>query len=147
MALELVANVWPVVDAGTGVVLRYFMRAYAMDAPDEVISATLRALAPTDFRLARMFRIPQHFTVVSEYGQLEACVLIEDFHRYQDEILAPAFTALEKDFARLQGIGALATAGELVGVGIIPRFPAEPYLVVTSLLELPQGELVPQVSG
>ena len=30
--MELVANVWPVVDVGTGLVQRYFMRAYAMDA-------------------------------------------------------------------------------------------------------------------
>lgn len=146
MAMELVANVWPVVDAGTGLVLRYFIRAYAMDAPDDVISATLRALAPTDFRLARMFTIPQRFTVVSEHGQLQGCVSIRDFHRYQEEILIPAFTALEKGVAPLQGIGE-SLDGQTVGVSVTPRFPAEPYVVVTSLLELSQGQLVPQISG
>ena len=37
--MELIANVWPVADAGTGIVQRYFMRAYAIDAEDHVISA------------------------------------------------------------------------------------------------------------
>jgi len=146
MALELVANVWPVVDEGTGLVLRYYMRAYAVDAPDEVISETLRALAPTDFRLARMFRIPKRFAVVSEHGQLDACVSIGDFRRYQEEILTPALAQLEEESAKLQGIRANPATGEVVGASVIPRFPTEPYLVVTALLETPDGELVPQVS-
>lgn len=147
MALELVANVWPVVDAGTGIVLRYFIRAYAMDAPDEVISATLRALASTDFRLARMFRIPQRMIIVSEHGELAGGVMIGDFHRHQEEILTPAFAKLEQGFAPLQGIGQRPGTGEAMGLEVIPRFPADPYLVVTSLVETAQGQLIPQIRG
>jgi hypothetical protein len=145
MALELAANVWPVVDSGMGVVLRYFIRAYAMDARDDVIGATLRALAPADFRVAQMFTIPKRFTLVSEYGELSGCVTIADFHQYQETILTPTFADLEKAFAKLQGIRLSLEDEQPIGVGLIPRFPHEPYLLVTSLLEMPDGRLVPQI--
>jgi hypothetical protein len=74
--MELVANVWPVFDADTGVVLRFFIRGYCMDAPDPVISATLRALAATDFRLAQVFPIPHRFSVTSPFGSLQGCVTL-----------------------------------------------------------------------
>ncbi len=47
--MELVANVWPVVDEISGLVQRFFMRAYAMESNDYVISTVLQALASTDF--------------------------------------------------------------------------------------------------
>jgi hypothetical protein len=145
MALELAANVWPVVDSAAGVVLRYFVRAYAMDAPDEIIAATLRALAATDYRLAHMFSIPRRFRLVSEHGELRGCVTIGDFHRHQETILTPAFADLEKEFAKLQGIAISEDDDQLVPIVVIPRFPTEPYLVITSLLEMPDGDLVPQI--
>lgn len=143
--IELAANVWPVVDASTGIVLRYFMRAYALSVDDSVIGATLHALAPTDFQLGQMFLIPQRFTVVSEHGELAGCVTIGDFHKHQSAILFPAFAELEKRFARLQGVGDVEGSGELSGIGLIPRFPENPYLLVTILLETPNGQLIPQV--
>ena len=109
--MELVANVWPVVDRDTGMVLRVMVRAYAMDAPDAVISATLRALASSDFRMARIYRIPTRFEVVSEYGVLRGCISIGDFERYEGEILSEAFRDAEASFTKLQGI-ATATSHE-----------------------------------
>jgi hypothetical protein len=145
MALELTANVWPVVDSGTGVVLRFLVRAYAIDAPDDVISATLRALAPTDFRLAHLFRIPERFILSFEHAEVQGCVTIGDFHRHRQQILTPVFAELEKQFARLQGIGWSQDEQQLIGIGVIPRFPPEPYLLLTALLEMPDGRLVPQI--
>ena len=142
-AMELVANVWPVVDELTGFVHRFFVRAYAMEAADEVISPTLTALAPTDYLTAKVFAIPKTCQVVTSHGPLEACLSIGNFHLHQTEILEPAFRALEQDFARLQGISMVS--GSPVGVGVIPRFPAEPYLVVTTLLETQDGRLLHQL--
>jgi hypothetical protein len=144
--MELVANVWPVFDGNTRIVQRFLARAYAMEASDETISATLKALAPSDFRLAKAFAIPERFTVVSKYGSLQGAVTLGDFHEYSAAILAPAFEAIEADFARLQGI-AIPTSGAPIGIGIIPKFPGEPYLLVTSLLETATGALVPQLAS
>ena len=140
--MELVANVWPVVDVRTGSVLRFFMRAYLLPPSDAVISTTLRALSGTDFRLATMFAIPERFTLVSEFGGLEGCVTIDDFRHYLSDILEPAMASLEGEYAELQVIGMLQE--KLTGISHMPRFPAEPYLVITPLLEMPDGTLHPQ---
>ena len=140
--MELVANVWPVMDGNTGFVLRFLARAYALEAPDEVISATLKALAPTDFRLARAFPIPQKYVARSQFGDLAGCVHIRDFHAHQSDILEAAFRALESDFGKLQGVGIDAHSGAH-GIGFIPRFPDNPYLLVTTLHESDEGQLQP----
>ncbi len=143
--MELVANVWPVFDENTRLVLRYFMRAYLINATDAVISATLRALAPTDFRLARVFSIPPRFQAVSEHGALSGCVTLADFRDHQADILGPAFEDLEKDYAVLQGMSITNSDAEPIGVALMPRFAPQPYLVVTALLETPDGRLIPQL--
>ena len=145
--MELVANVWPVVDGTAGLIQRYFVRAYAMEAPDAVISDTLQALAATDFRIAHVFQIPPRFEHVTPYGTLNGCVSPTLFYEYQSAILEPAFRELEKGFARLQGISIAGSDGKPVAVGIIPRFPAEPYLLVTTLVETPDGRLLPQIKS
>jgi len=142
--MELTANVWPVVDAATGFVLRFLMRAYALEASDEVISRTLRALAPTDFRMARPFQVPECFIMTSEHGTLPGCVTITKFHEHQGAILEGAFRSLEEEFAKLQGID--VSGAQTVGIGLIPRFPPAPYLLVTSLLETVDGRLVPSIT-
>ena len=43
--MELVANVWPIVDQMTGVVQRFLFRAYALNATDQEISTVLTILA------------------------------------------------------------------------------------------------------
>ena len=143
--MELSANVWPVVDARTGIVLRYLMRAYAIDGSDEVIGATLRALAPTDFRMGTVFRIPERFSVVSEHGTLRRCVTIGDFRKHQSDILEPAFDELERSYTQFQGIVEPVRDGPVTAIAVIPRFPAQPYLVITSLIEMPDGQLVPNI--
>lgn len=143
--MELVANVWPVVDSQSGLVQRFFMRAYAMEAADELINVTLRSLAPHDFRIARVFVIPEQFKFVTEHGTLTGCVTLGSFQEYQSQILEQGFAELEKGYSRLQGVAAQGI--HPVGVGVIPRFPKEPYLVVTTIVEMPDGSLQPQLKN
>ncbi len=143
--MELAANVWPVVDADTGIVLRFFMRAYAMTGDDEVISRTLLALAPADYHVARVFRIPLAMQIASEYGTLKGARPIGEFHERRDVILDSAYRELEADFAKLQGIVVEDFDEGALGIAMIPRFPVDPYLVVTILIERPDGQLVPQL--
>jgi hypothetical protein len=139
--MELVANFWPVIDESTGIIIRYFMRAYAMDSADEEISATLRALAPTDYTLATMFRIPCRFTVVSEHGAIDGAILPKDFEVHQGAIMTEAFPELEKQFSTFQGIASDAR-GQLLSVVEQPLFPKDPYIVTTTLVERTDGRLV-----
>lgn len=144
--MELVANVWPVVDSGTGIVQRYFIRAYAMDAPDEVIGETLRTLAGTDFLIANVYQIPSRFTLESEHGSLSGAVPINLFHEYMQDILEPAYRELEKCFAQLQGIEVSDSFESPRVVNTIPKFPNDPYTVTTSIIENDCGELSPKIN-
>lgn len=140
--MELVANIWPVADQQTGLVQRFFMRAYALEADDDTISRTLTALAPSDWLTARVFAIPQRFQEVSPFGTLAGCVSLRLFHEYQFAIIEAALREWEDSYPRLQGIRA---DGQTAGEVTIPRFPENPYIVVTTLLETPDGRLVPQL--
>jgi hypothetical protein len=141
--MELVANVWPVVDEGTGLVQRYFMRAYAIDAEDRVISAVLKALAPTDFRIARMFKVAG-FKVSSEHGTLSGAVPVGVFHQNMQTILEDAFRSMENDYVKLQGID--MSSGSPKPVNVVPKFPDAPYTVTTVLIETLDGRLIPQLA-
>lgn len=142
--MELVANVWPVVDEGAGLVQRFFMRAYAMDCDDHIISAVLKALAPTDFRIARAFRIPERFKLTSEHGTMSGVVTIGVFQQDIQSIIEEAYRDLENDFTKVQGIDMSSGTPKLVNV--IPRFPDDPYTTVTVLIETSNGQLIPQVN-
>ncbi len=141
--MELVANVWPVVDQVTGTVMRFFLRAYATEADDATISRTLTALAPSDYLAARVFPNPERFRFMTPIGPQAECVTTSQFHQHTFDILEPALKALEASHPRLQGIA--SQGEELIGIGQIPRFAQDPYLVVTVLLETPDGQLVPQL--
>jgi hypothetical protein len=142
--MELVANVWPVVDRTTGIVLRFFMRAYAMEAPDSVISSTLRALSICDFRLATMFTIPKRFRIVSEHGELPGAVTSREFAECQAEIMTTAFPELERQVTERQGIVSAEALENVHTLVVRPRFPPNPYIVTTTLWEMPDGRLVPE---
>ncbi len=63
------------------------------------------------------------------------------FHEQTFQVLEEAIPALERDYPRLQGIA--MPGGEPLGVGVLPRFAPDPYLVVTTLVETPDGRLLP----
>lgn len=143
--MELTANIWPVVDGHTGIVLRYFARAYALEGSDEQIGTTLRALALADFRMARVFRVPKHIVLVSEHGEMRGAVTIGGFQEQLDKIIRSSLIDLERDFAKFQGVDQPMDGAMLSNVVTVPRFGESPYLVVTTLIEDEHGRLTPQV--
>ena len=80
--MELAANVWLVTDAGAGLVQRYFMRAYAIDAEDKVISMVLQTLAPTNFRAAKAFKLASSFSKRSGHGTMHGTTSISAFRQH-----------------------------------------------------------------
>ena len=52
--MELVANIWPIVDQMTGIVQRFLFKAYALEATDQEISIVLTTLARADYRTAEV---------------------------------------------------------------------------------------------
>ncbi|OBU24355.1 hypothetical protein [Photobacterium aquimaris] len=141
--MELVANVWPVVDITTGFVQRYFIRAYAIDAEDKIISAVLNGLASSDFRISKVFKIPPQFEMMSEHSTISGIVSIDMFQQEIPIILEEGYKSLEKDYLRIQGVD--ISSGTPQVVNVVPRFPENPYILITVLIETIDGQLIPQL--
>jgi hypothetical protein len=143
--LELVANIWPIVDATSGCIQRIAARAYAVPAgDDEFISRVLTALAVTDFALAKQYPISQRFKWISEYGELSGVVSVDEFNRYDQSIITPVLDELAGDRPEIVGIAMVD--GEPQGVRPKLQFAKDPYTVTTFLIEDANGNLYPQVN-
>lgn len=140
--MELVANVWPIVDQMTGVVQRFLFRAYALEANDEEISTVLNILARSDYRTAQVVKIPDNYKLNSEHGTMSGAVEVAMFNQYMHSILEDTLIAVEKSFANMDNYG-IGVDGPLIPEAL--KFPAEPYFVTTYLLESPSGELIPHI--
>ena len=140
--MELVANVWPIVDQTTGIVQRFLFRAYALEANDEEISTVLTILARSDYRTAQLEKIPDNYKLSSEHGTMSGAVEVGMFNQYMHSILEDTLIASEKSFANMDNYG-IGIDGPLIPEAL--TFPAEPYLVTTYLIELPSGELIPHI--
>src|SRR4051812_1035180 len=132
--LELVANVWPVVDETSMIIHRFAARAYVLTADDSKIGETLKTLANSDFMIARQFPVPKQFTIKTQHGTLEGAVTVDTFNESQSHIIEDALKALESKTPALQGIGF-----DSKGVGFYKKvsvpFPAEPFVAITFLIE------------
>ena len=142
--MELVANVWPIVDQMTGVVQRFLFRAYALDATDQEISTVLNILARSDYRTAQVVKIPDNYKLSSEHGTMSGAVEAPLFNKYMNSILEDTLIATEKSFANMNNYG-IGVDGPLIPEAL--TFPAEPYFVTTYLLESPSGELTPHIKA
>ncbi len=143
--LELVANIWPIVDATSGYIQRIAARAYALPAgDDELISRVLTALAVTDFPLAKQYPISQRFKWISEYGELSGIVSVDEFNRHDLLIITPVLDDLAGDRPEIVGIAMVN--GEPKGVRPKLQFARNPYTVTTFLIEDADGNLYPQVN-
>lgn len=142
--MELVANIWPIVDQMTGVIQRYLFRAYALEANDKEISTVLTTLARADYRTAQVVKISDNYQLSSEHGTMSGALEVAMFNQYMHSILEDTLIDAEKSFANMNNYG--------IGIDcpLIPKaltFPAEPYLVTTYLIELPSGELIPHIKA
>ena len=142
--MELVANVWPIVDQMTGIVQRFLFKAYALDATDQEISTVLTILARSDYRTAQVEKIPNNYQLSSEHGTMSGAVEFAMFNQYMHSILEDTLIAAEKSFADMNNYG-IGVDGPLIPDAL--TFPAEPYLVTTYLIELPSGELIPHIKA
>lgn len=142
--MELVANVWPIVDQMTGIIQRFLFRAYALDATDQEISTVLTTLARSDYRTAQVEKIPDNYKLSSEHGTMSGAVEVAMFNQYMHSILEDTLIATEKSFANMNNYG-IGVDGPLIPEAL--TFPAEPYLVTTYLIELPSGELIPHIKA
>lgn len=142
--MELVANIWPIVDQMTGVVQRFLFRAYALNATDQEISTVLNILARSDYRTAQLVKIPYNYQLISEHGTMSGAVEVAMFNQYMHSILEDTLIAAEKSFANMDNYG-IGVDGPLIPEAL--KFPAEPYLVTTYLIELPSGELIPHLKA
>ena len=138
--MELALNLWPIFDAQTELVQRFAARAYAFDSDDIVISNTLRALANTDFVLARQFPIPKNYILVFGERKVEGAVFPSDFNRCQSSIVEEALQFLEDDLPMFHGIF-VDQQGEAAPRRIKVSFPKAYYFVVTWLIEDAAGNL------
>ena len=142
--MELVANIWPIVDQTTGIVQRFLFRAYALEANDEEISTVLNILARSDYRTAQVVKIPDNYKLSSEHGTMSGAVEAPLFNQYMHSIVENTLIAVEKSFADMKNFG-IGVNGPLILEPL--KFPAEPYFLTTYLIELPSGELIPHIKA
>lgn len=141
--MELVANIWPIVDQETGIVQRFLFRAYAMEATDQEISTVLTTLARSDYRSAQPAMIPDKCKLTSEHGTISGAIPIGVFHQEMNTIVQALLRATERSFTEIHNYGIDKNANPRPHEPL--RFPDNPYFVTTSLLESPTGELRPQL--
>lgn len=142
--LELAANIWPIIDAQSGIIQRVAARAYAIPTGhDELISSLLRGLAPTDFTIAEQYPISKRFNLNTDHGSLQGAVSVRGFNTLAESIIEPILKQLEARCPAIVGIS-MAT-GTPQGTRPELRFPETPYLVTTFLLEDLEGNLTPQL--
>lgn len=137
--MELVANIWPIVDQDSGVVQRYLIKAYALDATDEEISTVLMTLARSDYRTAHPVAIPEKHYIVFGSETISGALPIGVFQQDLSFIVEPELRKLEKSLTEIHNYGV-----DMQGNPRVPqplRFPENPYFVTTVLLESPTGEL------
>lgn len=141
--MELVANIWPIVDQQTGIVQRYLIKAHAMSATDQEISTVLTTLARSDYRTAHPFKIPNKYKLTSEHGTILGAIPIGLFHEEVNSIVECALSTIERSLTQIHNYGIDIDGNPRLYETL--RFPDNPYFVTTSLLESPSGELKPQL--
>lgn len=138
--MELVANIWPIVDQESGVVQRYLIKAYALNATDDEISRVLTTLARSDYRTAHPVVIPEKHKLVFDGGTISGALSIGAFQQDLSTIIEPELRKLEKSLSEIHNYGV-----DMQGNPRVPqplRFPENPYFVTTVLLESSEGELL-----
>ena len=115
-----------------------------MDATDQEISAVLTSLARSDYRTAHPVKIPDKYKFTSEYGTISGAIPINGFHQEVNSIVAGALNAIEGSFSEIHNYGINSEGNPRSPEAL--KFPDNPYFVTTTLLELTNGELKPQIS-
>lgn len=138
---ETCLNVWCIVDEGTGMVYRIAARAYALNCPDDEKGNLLKRLAMSDFHLARELQALSKYRteIVDDEGRVQTArgLFPDSVHAVFPDILDGVCKELERDVP----VRPIADVGNPRTYKM--KFPAEPYYVLTFLVENARGELTP----
>ena len=126
---------------GQRLVYRIAARAYALGCPDQEKADVLKRLALTDFHLARELPVLSKYrtTVIEDGGRKQSAngLFPRDVHTVFPDILDMVCKELERDFP------ARPVADVLNPRVYRLKFSADPYHVLTFLMENAQGALTP----
>jgi hypothetical protein len=127
--LEVIVNLWYTMDAEHGYVYSLSGRAYAVSGTEEEKLNVLRALAPTDYLMAKQLPVPKNYRLVSEHGEIKGIAYPQDVQAHRTTIFESIYKELEAEIPRrVQWIN---------GKEVIERLtiPQEPLCVWTPLIE------------
>jgi hypothetical protein len=140
-SVEACLNVWCIIDEGTGLVYRIAARAYALGCPDREKADVLKQLAVTDFHLARELPVLSKYrtTIIDDAGRKQSAngLFPANVHTVFPDILDRVCKELERDFP------ARPVADVVNPRAYKLKFTADPYHVLTLLMENAQGDLAP----
>jgi hypothetical protein len=143
-SVEACLNVWCIIDEGTGLVYRIAARAYALGCPDHEKADVLKRLASTDFHLARELPVLSKYrtTIVDEARRKRSAngLFPRDVHTVFPDILDMVCKEIERDFPA-------RPIADVTNPRVYKlKFSADPYHVLTFLMENAQGDLTPASS-
>lgn len=145
LSVEACLNVWCIVDAGRGVVYRIAARAYALDCPDGEKGDVLKRLASSDIHLARELPVLSKYRtrIIDDTGREQRVngLFPDDVHAVFPDILDMVCKELERDFPE-RPVADVANPRTFK-----MKFAADPYYVLTFLMENAHGELTPAPRG
>ena len=139
---EVCLNIWFVADQETQLIYRAAARAYAIDGSDDYKATVLKSLAGSDYHLAKHFSLTHiKNTIVDPNGRSrEVCGLFRNsIDTLFPQILDTICKGLEEDFIFQPII--TPTGPKKYKMKIL----ADPYYVLTFIIEDDQGNLTPQV--
>jgi hypothetical protein len=136
---EVIANLWYIVDKGTGLIYRLAGRAYVASGSEKNKIDLLKALSKTDYLAARVFSVPKRFSVSNGSQTMEGycspSVLNDFLFELFEEVLEhldatmPIQAFFEHDAAKTFKMS----------------LPESPLFVATTLIEEESGIIRPQV--
>ncbi len=136
---EICVNVWHFVDE-TGMVMTLAAKAYALRGTDDQKLSILKSLAATDYLTAIQARVPEHFVLTTDEGELRGIIPASALQMDPVPVFDQVFQKLADSLPSLL----LSVEGDY------QKFTAqltEPFLwVSTAVYESPDGQLVARIS-
>ena len=137
--VEVVANLWWVLDEQSGLVYRLAGRAYVMSGTEAHKISLLRALSTTDYLAAQMFQVPMSFIVTAGEETRAGYCLPSTIADYKEKVFAEVLEQLDKTMP----LQASFTVGQEKSFRM--KLPENPLCITTPLIEDEDGVIKPQV--
>jgi hypothetical protein len=135
---ELCLNLWYFVD-DSGIVVRIAGKAYALRGSDEEKLVALHLMAGTDHLTATQGKIPEHFIIHTEHGELKGAAPVNLLYDNEANAYGPLIDQIERELPK----GIRSVDGNYEQFSI--KIPQQPLIVTTVVYEREDGELVARV--